>query len=196
MRKDWTKYADKHRGLHWLQEVREICPQGNYPHYFPLWVPRQVGWDSVHFSLFLALPSHLFRRSGKWECQHATWGLWTVDFPQPIFIPKKVCSAKDPSSWFHLNNLACPGRTCSHQAWIKWCVSGRGRIKILLLVSSCPPSNTQLDSDILLGEGCTPKAIWQDRFFLLFCFPWELLGQDRPCLSHKEMIVASLDSLL
>ena len=80
---------------------------------------------------------------------------------------------------------------------MKWCVSGRGGLKILLLVSSCPPSNTQLDSDILLGEEFYPKAIWQDRIFFLILLSLGVLGQDGPCLSHKEeMIVASLDSLL
>lgn len=83
---------------------------------------------------------------------------------------------------------------------MKWCVSGRGELKILLLVSSCPPSNTKLDSDILFGEEFYPKAIWQDReFFFLFLILLSLgvLGQDRPRLSHKEeMIVASLDILL
>jgi len=81
---------------------------------------------------------------------------------------------------------------------MKWCVSGRGGLKILLLVSSCPPSNTQLDSDILLGEEFYPKAIWQDGiFFFLILLSLGVVGQDRPCLSHKEnMIVASLDILL
>lgn len=64
--KSSTKYADKHRGMHWSQEVGAV-PM-HYPHYFPLWAPRWVGWGSVIFSLFHVLPSqHLRRYESKWE---------------------------------------------------------------------------------------------------------------------------------
>ena len=51
----------------------------------------------------------------------------------------------------------------------------------------------------MLGEEFYPKAIWQDGifFFFLILLSLGVVGQDRPCLSHKEnMIVASLDILL
>lgn len=96
-----------------------------YSHNFPLWVPRWVRWCSRFFSLFHDLCSQLLGRYGKWESP--VWNLKPSDcqglvgFPQhPIFILKRVCSAKDPFSWFQLNDLVCLGRACSQQAWMSW----------------------------------------------------------------------------
>lgn len=68
----------------------------------------------------------------------------------------------------------------------------------ILLVTSCPPLNTHLDSNIWFGEEFYPEAIWRDKgiFFFSILLFLGVLGQDRfMFVPRGEKTEASEDTL-